>query len=626
MFAPLTRARPLALAVLALLARPAGRGASADEAADRRLAERLQQIRLLKAELKDGRFDFARADRAYAEAFRTHDIDVDKLGPEKAAEQVRASGLRAELVAALDDWAALRRGLDRSGDGWKRVSAVARAADPDPWRNRLRDALPKNDRKALRALADDEALRAQPASTLVLLGVGLGEAGDPAGAVAVLRQAQRRHPGDFWVNHELASWLLRLRPAHFDDAVRFYSAALALRPESPAVQSNLGTALRGAGKLDDAVAAFRRAIELKPDFAEAHTNLGSALVQQGKADEALAACRKAIALRPDFVPAHLNLGHVLRALGKSDEAVAAFRRAIELQPDQPGGYVALAGTLTAAGRPGEAEALLRKAAQLRPDLVEAHYALGNLLLMQGQLDQAVAALRRCVELSPTAAEAHVNLGGALRRQGKFAESLAAYRRGHQLGAGNPRWPYPSARWVQEGELLVKLDARLPAVLRGDEQPTAAERVQLAQMCVRYKDRPAAAAKLFADAFAADPNLADDQKAGNRYAAAVAAVQAGGGRGDGAKLDEDDRAHARKQALDWLQADLKLREKQIEGADRGRRAEARQALQAWRREPGLAATRDPAALAKVSAAERAAWHDFWAEVEAALDKAAKADGG
>jgi Flp pilus assembly protein TadD len=419
---------------------------------------------------------------------------------------------------------------------------------------------------------------------------------------------------------------MRLPPSRFDEAVRFYSAALALRPDSPAVQNNLGTALRGAGKLDDAVAAFRRAVWLKPDFAAGHANLGSALLQAGHADEAAAACRKAIALKPDFAAAHTNLGQALRAQGKIAEAVSELRRAIELQPDQPGGYVALAGTLTAAGKPAEAEALLRQAIRLRPDLVEAHYALGNLLMMQGKLDDAVAAFRRCIELHPNAAEAHVNLGGALRRQGKFAESLAAYRRGHRLGAGSPRWPYPSAQWVQEGELLVKLDARLPAVLRGDEQPTPAERVQLAQMCVRYKDLPAAAAKLFADAFAAEPALADDLKAGNRHAAAVAAALAGAGRGDGARLDADRRAHHRKQALDWLQADLKAREKQIEGPDRRRRAEARQALRAWQREPALAATRDAAALAKAEPAEREAWHKFWGEVEAALDKAAKADGG
>jgi tetratricopeptide (TPR) repeat protein len=621
MFPTLTRPVPLALAALALLALPAGR-AAADADADRRLAERLQQIRLLKAEQKDGHFDSARAERAYAEAFRAAGIDVDKLAPDKAAERVRASGARDDLVAALDDWASGTPEAARRE--W--LLEVARRADPDPWRNRLRDAAQKRDRKALQALAADAAMPAQPASTLVVLARRLGLSGDAAGAVAVLRQAQQRHPGDFWVNHELASWLLALRPAPLDEAVRFYTAALALQPNNPAVQSNLGTALRGAGRLDEAVAAFRRAIQLKPDFVEAHTNLGSALLQQGKAAEAVAACRKALALRPDFAPAHLNLGQALRAGGKLDEAVAAFRAAIRLQPSQPAAHLALAGALTALGKPAEAVTACQEVLRLDPANVEGHYALGNLLMMLGKLDEAVAHLRECVRLSPTAAEAHVNLGAALRRQGKFAESLAAYRRGHQLGAASPRWRYPSAQWVQEGELLVKLDARLPAVLRGDERPTPAERVQLAQMCVRYKDLPAVAAKLFAAAFAADEKLADDLKAGNRHAAAVAAAQAGAGRGDGAKLDEDERALHRKQALDWLQADLKVRAKQIAGPDRRRRAEAVQALQSWRRESALAATRDPAALAKVGADEREAWHKFWGEVESALDRAAKADAG
>ncbi len=618
MFPTLTRPAPLALAALALLALPPGR--AADEEADRRLAERLQQIRLLKAELNGGRFDFAGADRAYAEAFRARGIDVDKLGPEKAAEAVRASRGRADLVAALDDWAfctkeAARRAL---------LLEVARRADPDPWRNRLRDALGTNDRKALQALAADDATPAQPPADLVLLANRLGEGGDPAGAVAVLRRAQRRHPGDFWVNHELASWLVRLPPAHFDEAVRFFTAALALRPDNPAVQNNLGTCLRASGKLDDALAAFRRAIRLKPDFAEAHANLSSALLQQGKAADAIAACRKAIALKPDFAPAHLNLGQALRASGKMDEAVAELREAVRLQPRQAAAHLALAGTLSAAGKMAEAIRVCEEAIRNDPKNAEAHYTLGNLLMMTGKLDEAVAQFRECVKVNPNAAEAYINLGGALRRQRKFVESLAAYRRGHQLGASSPRWAYPSAQWVREGELLVKLDARLPAVLRGDEQPTPAERVQMAQMCVRYKDLPAAAAKLFAEAFAADEKLAEDLKVGNRHAAAVAAALAGAGRGDGAKLDEHERAVNRKQALDWLHADLKAREKQLEGAAPRRRAEARQALRAWRRDPALAATRDPAALAKVPKAEREAWHEFWGEVEAALDKAAKAD--
>jgi hypothetical protein len=57
----------------------------------------------------------------------------------------------------------------------------------------------------------------------------------------------------------------------------------------------------------------------------------------------------------------------------------------------------------------------------------------------------------------------------------------------ELGSRNPRWPYPSARWVKECERLVELDGKLAAVLSG-EQPVsdAAERIEYADLC--YKKR------------------------------------------------------------------------------------------------------------------------------------------
>src|SRR6516164_4586354 len=58
--------------------------------------------------------------------------------------------------------------------------------------------------------------------------------------------------------------------------------------------------------------------------------------------------------------------------------------------------------------------------------------------------------------------------------------------------------------------------------------------------------------LYAAAFAADPKLADDLKAGHRYRAACAAALAAAGQGeDAAKLDDKEKVRLRKQALDWL---------------------------------------------------------------------------
>src|SRR5262249_20424899 len=147
----------------------------------------------------DGDLDLARSDPAYAAAFREYGIDVQALPTDRAAARVREQAIGVELAAALDDWAWVRQRLPRGkAAGWDRLLAVARAAGPGPWRNRLREALARKDRAALQELAKSADVAALPVPTLGLLGQALGQSGDPAGAVALLRRAQLRHPGDFW--------------------------------------------------------------------------------------------------------------------------------------------------------------------------------------------------------------------------------------------------------------------------------------------------------------------------------------------------------------------------------------------------------------------------------------------
>ena len=74
--------------------------------------------------------------------------------------------------------------------------------------------------------------------------------------------------------------------------------------------------------------------------------------------------------------------------------------------------------------------------------------------------------------------------------------------------------------------MVALDARLSAIIKGDQQPKDnAERLRLAQRAYD-KALHATAARLWAEALAADPKLGDDRQAQHRYNAACAAAMAG----------------------------------------------------------------------------------------------------
>jgi tetratricopeptide (TPR) repeat protein len=307
-----------------------------------------------------------------------------------------------------------------------------------------------------------------------------------------------------------------------------------------------------------------------------------ALVEAGEPDAALADYRQCVALAPQHAWAHLNLGNALRAKGQPEEAIAEFREAI----------------------------------RLKPDLAEAHYDLGVALAGKGRVDEAIAEYREAIRLKQDYAEVYCNLGDSLLKQGDYVDSLAMYRKGHELGSMRPGWPYPSAQWVAQAEQLAALAQRLPRLLRGEDPPRdATERLAAAQMCYDAT-RYAAAARFWAEAFQAQPKLADDLKVQHRYNATCAAALAGCGQGkDADKLDGRERARLRRQALDWLRADLHPWRRLLDTEpDQALSAAAvTQVLGHWLADPDFAGVRRPAALARLPEAERQAWRELWSGV-------------
>jgi superkiller protein 3 len=413
-----------------------------DAAAERRLLARLEAIRGEHGEHLNAK----RADRAYGEAFRAFGLDLDKVAAGEAGAKLAGRPGTAEIAAALDEWCMLRRvelAEGKEARRWQHLAAVARAADPDPWRNGLRAALGRplgESAAALKKLAaDGKFLEQQPAASLVLLARMLAQVGEGERSAAVLRSAWRRFPGDFWVNFNLggSSWS-RYHYERPEEAVRFLTAAVAARPGSFPAYNNLGNALKDQGKLDEAIACYRQAIKLDPKHAKAHSNLGAALANQGKQDEAIACYRQAIKLDPKLAMAHNNLGLALAKQGKQDEAIACYRQAIKLDPKFAPAHDNLGIALTKQGKLDEAIAACRQAIKLDPKYAPAHSNLGNALIMQGKLDEAIASCRQAIKLDPKFAMAHSNLGGALGKQGKLEEAIAAHRQAIKLDPKNAK--------------------------------------------------------------------------------------------------------------------------------------------------------------------------------------------
>jgi eukaryotic-like serine/threonine-protein kinase len=441
-------------------------------------------------------------------------------------------------------------------------------------------------------------------------------------AITELREAIRYQPRDAALHTKLGDVLLSQR--QFGSAISAYREAVRLDPDRCGAWINLGAALTDTGMLDEAIAAFREAIRVKPHLPIAHVNLGVAYQLRGDAARAVETFRTAARLEPGNADYHYRLADSLRQAGHIRTAIDEYRKAIERRPDFVQAYTNLGGVLLEEGKYDEAIAVLRQAVRQAPQHISALCNLGNALRDNGDLDGSIPVYREAIRVKPDSALANCLLGEALQLQGNFAEALAMFRRGHELGQRDPKWRYPSALMLRECEHLAALDRKLPAFLAGKPLPVdAADRIEFASLCWKSKQQYAAAARLFAEAFSAQPALAEDLKKGYRLEAARAAAAAAAGEGrDSAGLDDQERARWRKQAMMWLRADLEAWSHRLQAGNPTERADARGVLYQWR-SPQLSLLRSTA-IDRLPKDERDACRKLWADFDALWRRAFEPD--
>jgi tetratricopeptide (TPR) repeat protein len=561
---------------------------------------------------------------------------------------------RRNVLAALDECLSKAPKEDAQIRQW--LLAVLVAADTDPWRVRVRQAQADRDEKAIERLAREADVEKQPPSFLLLVASSVPRQLQET-RLGLYRQIRRAYPADLWANHALA--LALAKNAQSAEAVRYFTVALALRPNNAGIYLNRGTALRDANEVDEAIADFRRALALAPGYAMAHATLGGALADKKQWDKAMAECNEAIRLDPKSGEAAglawANRGRVHLALHQHEKGLAANSRAIEISPslafawaNRGNAYlqvrqyekvladcsraIELDSTLVAAWyirgaahlnlhRNDKALADCSRAVEIGPRDPQAHYNLAFALKANGRLDDALAAYREAIRHNKDYAEPHVNLGVELVTKGQFGQALVYLRRGHELGSRNPGWPYPTARMVQQCERQARLEEQLPGFIQGKRKPTGTQEwTELIEVCA-LKRLNRAAARFWEEAFAAQPQLADDLGAGHRYNAACVAALAGCGQGqDADNLDNETRARLRCQALAWLRADLAAWTKQLAKDTRAARAAVREKMQLWQRDTDFAGVCGLKALARLPEKERQSWQKLWSDVADTLARA------
>jgi tetratricopeptide (TPR) repeat protein len=453
------------------------------------------------------------------------------------------------------------------------------------------------------------------------LGTALAGKKDVRGAIVCFKRAVDLDPKNATAHTNLG--LALYANGDVGGAIASYRKAIALDPKDAKAHNSLGVALKAKKDVAGAIACYRKAIAADPKDAYAHTNLGLALYDKKDVEGAIACFQKAIAADPKDAEAHYNLGVAL--YGKKDlgGAIACFQKAIAADPKHAQAHYNLGVALKDKGDLEGAIACFQKAIAANPKDAKAHYNLGIALYGRREVDAAIACFQKAIAADPKHAQAPGALGGALLRQGRFAQARAATRRCLKLlPAGDPLRQAASQQ-LRQCERMLALDNRLTALLQGQAEPRdAAERLNLADLAQQpYKRQYAAAARLYADAFAEQPKRADDLRLPHRYNGACSALLAAAGQAaDAHTVPDKARLPLRRQALRWLQADLDLYAKLVQAGKPAVKQAVRQRLAHWQSDADLASVRAKDALAELPEGERKAWQQLWADVADLLSKA------
>ena len=286
--------------------------------------------------------------------------------------------------------------------------------------------------------------------------------------------------------------------------------------------------------------------------------------------------------------------------------------------EQPPGFVAFLGEIRAI-------AVERRRQLLQAAVSRRSGDLGLLMTLghtddEFQKDTANERLRwyqAAVAAAPANAAARIKLGNALYHKGQMDEAIACYQKAIEL---DPK-PAMARANLAQAERLMAARNKLAAFKNGSYAPaTSAERLGLVEWC-QIKKLYHTAAGLYAAAFAAESKLADDLQAGHRYNAACFAALAAAGQGKTRPSSTTtSAARLRKQALDWLKADLASRGSRVNSGPPEARPAIVRTLRQWQKNTDLAGLREAAILAKLPADEKKAFTQLWADVTTLLKKA------
>lgn len=317
-------------------------------------------------------------------------------------------------------------------------------------------------------------------------------------AEAAWKSILTRQPNDAEAFAHLG--LLEARQKHYKEAIPYYRKALALSPNVPGLEIDLGLSLFKTGDLHGAIQAFEPALKAEPASSPestrlatliglAHYGLGEYvaavpyLKRAAAADSAnlplrmalaqscmsakqyqcvLDTYRQILAINPNSAEADVLAGEAYDEMKNEAGAVEQFQAAVKADPKLPNVHFGYGYLLWKAEKLDAASEQFRAELSNNPDSALALTYLADSQIKLDHPEQAQDYLERAIHMDPSIALAHLDLGIVYTDQGKKEEALRELELAEELE------PHESTIHWQLGRLYQSMGRRAEAKAEFDK--------------------------------------------------------------------------------------------------------------------------------------------------------------
>jgi putative PEP-CTERM system TPR-repeat lipoprotein len=234
-----------------------------------------------------------------------------------------------------------------------------------------------------------------------------------------------------------------LRDGKMAGAEAEVAAAIAQEPGNAEAWYTKGTISHAQGQLADALAGYEKAIALRPSYLEAQVARAGVLMDLGRLQDAKSALSGLSKDHPKDPRLAYLLAVTLARLGEADPARALLKEAGDLITGLPKKLLethaptVMLGALVryGLGQKEQAYQLLQTFLRLEPGSPMASKLMGEILLSKGEVDKAVAVLEPALPAASQDVRLLTLLGRAYSQQGKYVQAAELLDRALRVSPG-----------------------------------------------------------------------------------------------------------------------------------------------------------------------------------------------